>query len=420
MNTLASVRSFPPALRLLLVNQLGVNTGFYLLVPYLATHLAEDLGLTAAAVGIVLGLRNLSQQGLFLIGGSAADRLGARGVIIAGCALRTLGFALFALGDTLPLLAAASILSGLAGALFNPAVRTYVAHEAGERKAEAFALFNVFATTGALLGPVLGSLLLLVDFRAAALTAAAVFALLTLAQLAALPAHEVPAPERPVLADWREVAGNRRLLAFSLAMTGMYGLESQLYLLLPHAAARASGRDGAIALLFVTGTVAHLLLQLRITRRLAAARGGRARWTATGLALMGAGFVPPMLVSGSAPGPAALAAVLAGALLLHLGLMTAQPFVMELIPAFGRPGLTGTSYGLFYAVSGIAAAAGSAGVGWAMDAAGPTGLTWLPYACCLALGLGCAAAVVRQGRRGTLPADPAPRPAPTRTGSETR
>ncbi|WP_449062668.1 MFS transporter [Planomonospora algeriensis] len=81
----------------------------------------------AAVTGVVLEVRNLSQQGLFLIGGSAADRLGARGVIIAGCALRTAGFALFAFGATVPLLLAAAVLSGLAGALFNPAVRAYVA-----------------------------------------------------------------------------------------------------------------------------------------------------------------------------------------------------------------------------------------------------------------------------------------------------
>ncbi|MFD9406436.1 MFS transporter [Streptomyces sp. NPDC059989] len=408
MKTLTAVRGFPPAVRLLLVNQLGVNTGFYLLIPYLATHLSDDLGLSAAVVGVVLGLRNLSQQGLFLLGGSAADRLGARGVIIAGCALRTVGFGLFALGDTLPLLLAASILSGLAGALFNPAVRTYVAQEAADRKAEAFALFNVFATTGALLGPLLGTLLLLVDFRAAAVAAAAVFAVLTLAQLLVLPARKIPAPDTGVLADWREAAGSRGFLAFSLAMIGMYGLESQLYLLLPHAAVRASGWEGSIGLLFLTGTAANLLLQLRITRRLRAT-GSRARWIATGAAVMGLGFVPPMLVAGvRTPHPAYLLPVLAGVLLLHLGVMTAQPFVMELIPAFGRPGLTGTYYGLFYAVSGVAAAAGSAAVGWAMDTAGHTGMAWLPFACCLALGLASAGGVARLHRRRALPLAPGP------------
>lgn len=62
-------------MRLLLVNQLGVNTGFYLLIPYLAMHLSDDLGMSATVVGTVLGVRNLSQQGLFVIGGSASDRL---------------------------------------------------------------------------------------------------------------------------------------------------------------------------------------------------------------------------------------------------------------------------------------------------------------------------------------------------------
>lgn len=410
MKALTTVRGFPLPVRLLLVNQLGVNTGFYLLIPYLATHLADDLGLSAAVIGVVLGLRNLSQQGLFLIGGSAADRLGARGVIIAGCALRTVGFALFALGDGLPLLIAASILSGLAGALFNPAVRTYVAQEAGERKAEAFALFNVFATTGALLGPLLGTLLLLVDFRAAAVTAAGVFAALTLAQLLVLPACAVPAPDTRLFADWREVAGNRRFLAFSLAMVGMYGLENQLYLLLPRAAADASGWGASVGLLFLAGTVANLLFQLRITRALTA-RGSRGRWIATGLGVMGLGFVPPMLVAGTATAhPLRLLPVLAGALLLHLGVMVAQPFVMELIPAFGRANLTGTFYGLFYAVSGIAAAAGSAAIGWSMDTAGHTGLTWLPYGCCLTLGLVSAAAVAHLQRRRVLPVGQAPDP----------
>lgn len=168
--------SFPMAIRLLLVNQLGVNAGFYLLIPYLAQYLGGTLGMSAAAVGLVLGARNLSQQGLFLLGGSAADRLGPRRVIIAGCAVRTLGFALFGLGEGVPVLVAASVLSGLAGALFNPAVRAYLAREAGDRKAEAFALFNVFATAGALVGPLLGSALLLVDFRTCALTAARIIA----------------------------------------------------------------------------------------------------------------------------------------------------------------------------------------------------------------------------------------------------
>ncbi|WP_105968641.1 MFS transporter [Streptomyces geranii] len=408
MKTWREMRRFPVAVQLLLVNQLGVNTGFYLLIPYLATHLGEDLGMSAAVVGIVLGVRNLSQQGLFIIGGSAADRLGARGVIIAGCALRTVGFGLFALGDGLPVLLAASVLSGLAGALFNPAVRAYLSQESGDRKAEAFALFNVFATTGALIGPLLGSALLLVDFRASALTAAGIFAVLTVAQALVLPAREVEPAKSGVLADWREVVGNRAFVAFALAMVGMFTLENQLYLLLPDGARRATGWDGAAGLVFVVGTLANLALQLRITHSLKS-RGVRARWISAGLALMGLAFVPPMLVAG-AGGTSwpAVVPVLLGALILYLGVMIASPFVMELIPGFGRPELTGTYFGIFYVVSGIAAAVGNTVVGWAMDTGDRSGTEWLPWACCAVFGLASAAGVAWLHRLGALPGSAVP------------
>ncbi|MDX3450901.1 MFS transporter [Streptomyces sp. ME02-8801-2C] len=408
MKTWREMRRFPVAIQLLLVNQLGVNTGFYLLIPYLATHLSEDLGMSAAVVGIVLGVRNLSQQGLFIIGGSAADRLGARGVIIAGCGLRTVGFGLFALGDGLPVLLAASVLSGLAGALFNPAVRAYLAQEAGGRKAEAFALFNVFATTGALVGPLLGSALLLVDFRASALTAAAIFAVLTVAQALVLPAREVEPAKSGLLADWREVVGNRAFVAFALAMVGMFTLENQLYLLLPDGARRATGWDGAAGLVFVVGTLSNLAFQLRITRSLKS-RGVRARWIAAGLALMGLAFLPPMLVAGEGEASWwAAVPVLVGALILYVGVMVASPFVMELIPGFGRPELTGTYFGIFYVVSGIAAAVGNTVVGWAMDAGDRGGAEWLPWAFCAVFGLASAGGVAWLHRLGALPTTPAP------------
>ncbi|MBQ0827395.1 MFS transporter [Streptomyces tagetis] len=400
---------FPLAVRLLLVNQFGVNTGFYLLIPYLATHLGEDLGMSAAVVGIVLGVRNLSQQGLFVIGGSASDRLGARGVIIAGCALRTVGFALFALGDGLAVLLAASVLSGFAGALFNPAVRAYLAQEAEGRGAEAFALFNVFATAGALVGPLLGSALLLVDFRTSALTAAGIFAVLTVAQALVLPARDVAPSGGTVLADWREVLRNRAFVAFALAMVGMFTLENQLYLLLPDGARRATGWDGAAGLVFLVGTLANLTLQLRITRALKR-RGERARWIAAGLGLMAVAFLPPALVGGGSGGPdgwagAVLRAlpVLVCALLLYLGVMVAQPFVLELIPGFGRPELTGTYFGFFYVVSGIAAAVGNTLVGWAMDAGGRDAGR-LPWVCCVLFGLVSALGVAWLHRLGSLPA----------------
>ncbi|WKU05381.1 MFS transporter [Micromonospora sp. HUAS LYJ1] len=407
MTTWSTLRSFPLPIRLLVVNQFGVNVGFYLLLPYLAGYLADDVGLSAAVIGIVLGVRNLSQQGLFLLGGSAADRLGARGIIIAGCALRAVGFGLFALGTALPVLLAASILSGLAGALFNPAVRSYVAQAATDRRAEAFALFTVFASAGALLGPLLGSVLLLVDFRAAALTAAGLFAALTVAQAVWLPATPATSAGATLWQDWRAGLADRRFLAFSVALAGMFALQTQLYLILPVQAEHVTGQPVAVAVLFVVSTVVTLTLQLPLTGWLQG-RWRRGASITVGMAVMGAGFLLPLLRVESSSPVLRLAPVLAAAVLLTLGVMIAQPFVLELIPAFAGPRLTGTYFGLFYLVSGVLAAGCTAAVGAAVGTA--TGVPPVAWLLTSAVGVASAGAVwlLRLDRPRTSAPTPTP------------
>ncbi|RDI34655.1 MFS transporter [Lentzea flaviverrucosa] len=373
--------------RLLLLNQFAVNTGFYMLIPYLAVHLG-GLGMSAAVIGVVLGVRTLSQQGLFLLGGTASDRLGPRTVILAGCALRAVGFGLFAIGDSLAVVLAASVLSGLAGALFNPAVRAYIALEAGEARTEAFARFNVYAQAGALFGPVLGSVLLLWDFRVSAVVAAGIFAALTVAQALVLPARPATRKGGTVLGDWRECLANRRFVAFTCVLSGMFVLQNQLYLLLPIQAQEATGSAGVVAALFIVSTVATLLFQVRITRLLS--NRARGPVIAAGLAVMGAGFAVPALWSGLVP-------VLVATLALAVGVMIANPLVYDLIPSFGPESLAGTQFGVFYLGSGLAAAAGNTAIGW-VSGFGDR----LASLVCVAIGLTSAVGVALLHRRGAL------------------
>ncbi|MGH3916787.1 MAG: MFS transporter, partial [Pseudonocardiaceae bacterium] len=292
----AGVRNFPLAVRLLLVNQFVGNTGFYLLIPFLSDYLLDDLGLSAAVVGVVLGVRNLSQQGLFLVGGSAADRLGARGVIITGLGIRAAGFGLFAIAESLPVVLLASVLTGFAGALFSPAVRAYLAQDAGDHRAEAFALFNVFGNVGMTAGPLLGIWLVQLGFPITAMAATGIFALLTLAQLAVLPARRVEPTTTTVLGDWAQVAANRRFWAFSCALMGMFALQSQVYFVLALQAEQVTGPRAeavGIAALFTASTVVSILFQIRVTRscQRVLARG---QAMALGLSVMGLAFLAPL------------------------------------------------------------------------------------------------------------------------------
>ncbi|MFI2716447.1 MFS transporter [Streptomyces collinus] len=424
---LTQVRSYERSVQLLMVNQFTINLGFYMLMPYLAAHLSGTLGLAGWIVGLVLGVRNFSQQGMFLIGGTLADQLGYKPMIVAGCVLRTLGFATLGLVDSLPALLAASAATGLAGALFNPAVRAYLAADAGERRVEAFALFNVFYQAGILLGPLAGMVLTGVDFRITCLVSAGIFALLSVVQIRALPARRAEDAERQdngggksVLAQWRGIIANRPFLLFSLAMIGSYVLSFQVYLALPLEVRRLGG-DGesgtaAVALLFAVSGMSTIIGQTRVTAW-CKARYEPGQALVRGLAVMGLAFVP-LLMATAMPVPQSgiglwlLAAVppTLAALLLAVGTMIAYPFEMDTIVRLSGDRLVATHYGLYNTICGIGITIGNLGTGAALDAARAAGMPALPWITLSALGLACAAALYGLHRTGRLAAPPASEP----------
>lgn len=425
---LTQFRSYERSARLLMVNQFTINLGFYMLMPYLAAHLSGTLGLAGWLVGLVLGVRNFSQQGMFLVGGALADRFGYKPLIVAGCVLRTLGFATLGLVDSLSALLAASAATGLAGALFNPAVRAYLAAAAGDRRLEAFALFNVFYQAGILLGPLVGMVLTGVNFRVTCLVAAGIFALLSLVQIRALPARgDEAAPDgggrrqAGPSSPWRGVLANRPFLLFSGAMIGSYVLSFQVYLALPLEVRRLGGEGefgtAAVAGLFAVSGLSTILGQTRVTRW-CKARMTAGRALARGLLTMGLAFVPLLAatalpVPAEGPGRWALAAVPPAlcALLLALGTMITYPFEMDTIVRLSGNRLVATHYGLYNTICGIGITLGNLLTGAALDASRSAGLPALPWIALPVLGLACSAALYGLHRTGRLAPATAPAPA---------
>ena len=90
--SLAMLMALPAPLRLVIITQFAFNVGFYLVVPFIAAHLAKDLLLAEWIIGLLLGLRTFSQQGMFFLGGALADRFGIKNAIIVGCVIRICGF----------------------------------------------------------------------------------------------------------------------------------------------------------------------------------------------------------------------------------------------------------------------------------------------------------------------------------------
>ncbi|WP_210577135.1 MFS transporter [Streptomyces sp. GESEQ-4] len=409
----AQVASFDRPARLLMINQFAINLGFYMLMPYLADHLSHGLGLAAWTVGLVLGVRNLSQQGMFLIGGSLADRYGCKPMILAGCALRTVAFGLLAVAGSLPALIVASALTGLAGALFNPAVRAYLAAEAGEeRRVEAFAAFNVFYQAGILVGPLAGLALLTWDFSVVCRVAALIFGALAVLQARALPTRPpkdrgAEPAWRSVAADWRTIAANRPFLLFAAAMSGSYVLAFQVYLALPLRARELFGERAGLVTgaVFAVSALAALSGQLKLTAWAKQNLSGP-RAIVYGLVVMGVAFLP--LLPRSYDAVVGVAALTVCAALLAWGGALLYPFEMDTVVRLSGDRLVATYYGAYNTASGIAISLGNLAVGALFD----TGVRWLPWVALAVTGLVCAGSVEWLHRTGCLAARPTPVPAP--------
>ncbi len=304
---------------------------------------------------------------------------------------------------SLPWVLIASAATGFAGALFNPAVRAYLAADTGERRVEAFAVFNIFYQAGILAGPLVGLALMFLDFRVTAAAAAVVFAVLTVAQLFALPARreQKAAEKTSVLQDWRAVAANRRFLLFSLTMVGSYVLSFQVYLALPLQAEYLAGAQSQIlvsALFAVSGVVA-VAGQLRITGWFRA-RWGTGRSLAVGMAILAAAFLPLLVI----PGPgrfgiaAAIVALLLATAVLAVGTAAVFPFEMDTVVSLADRKLVATHYGFYNTIVGIGILAGNLATGAVIGAARAAGADRAVWAGLGLIGVVAAAALYRLDR----------------------
>jgi MFS family permease len=390
---LAEIVHLPAVPRLLVLTQLAFNIGFYLVLPFLAGHLVGGLGLAAATVGLVLGLRTFSQQGLFLLGGVLADRCGVRPVVLAGCAVRVAGFLVLAFATSLPGVLAGAMLTGVAAALFSPAVESALAREGARLeesgrlpRTELFAMFAVAGQVGAVTGPLLGVLLLAVGFRATCVAAAVVFVAILAMHWRWLPAWPGAHAGEPVGDGLREVFGNHRFLAFAAANSAGLFAYNQLYLALPLELDRV-GAEGALGWLFVLASVLVIAGQLPVARVARTVLGHR-RALAAGSLIVATGFATVAVL---APRTSSVLPAAALVVLLTAGQMVTTPVARDVAARLAAERWLGAHFGVVSAAGGLAVLLGSTATGALMDAAAPS--SPLPWAILAAVPLLSAAAL---------------------------
>ncbi len=172
----------------------------------------------------MIGVRNFSQRGMFFVGWHAGRSVRLPSHLICGCLDRTGGFAL--LVNSLCAVDHRGC-HGLAGCSIPRC--GCLAAEAGERKIEAFAMFNDLLPVGILLGPLVG--LMCWRWISGSRCWPPPVNLLVSWSLLTYRADSGAKNIDPAGLAGRRC--NRPFLTLAAAMTGCYALSFQIYLALP-------------------------------------------------------------------------------------------------------------------------------------------------------------------------------------------
>ncbi|GAA1946862.1 MFS transporter [Microbacterium aquimaris] len=355
------------ALRILYVDTFTMAVGFYMLIPLLAFHFLDDVGLTIAVVAALTAVRTAAQNGTMPLAGWVADHIGFRNAILIGVLVRASGFALLGASDHVAMLTVASLLTGLGGALFHPA--SYSAYAAlapeGDR-VRVYATREVISNVGFIAGPALGGVLAGVDFAIVSTGSAALFLVAFVVSFFGLP-REARDPDRtpPRL---RTAFLDMAFLRYCALVAGMGVMITQFYLVIPFRADQLLPGSIGVGVVYSGAAVVMVVTMLPLTAwtnrtfTRPVILAGAAVLLGGGIAVIGAAPTTPVMLLGVA--------------VFVVGQMLAQPVMNAVVSGFAPDGSVASYFGVQGLATAIGAITGSAIGGVVYSVAGSDPRTW--------------------------------------------
>ncbi|HEX5818201.1 MAG TPA: MFS transporter [Gemmatimonadales bacterium] len=344
--------------------------GITMLVPILPYY-ATNLGASATVVGIIVSAFSLAQLLTATYWGRASDRHGRRPALIAGLLVTAVGYMLFAVAGSVPLLLLSRIVQGMGGGTIG-VVHAYIADVStpGERT-RTLGWLSAVTSLGAVLGPAIGAVLVRIGGPSLPGWAAAVFAVLVAifgwtylreSRVVSVHTGEHPVPGRSALANvalkWRERPA-RLILTYALGIGAFYGIIPLVPLLLGERLGITEDTVGYFVMyLGAIGVLMRTFALDPLVRKL-----GEPRLARAGVLLLAAGLVATAL-------PGGWLAVAAGFTLMPVGTACLFPAVTSLLSQAVRDRERGLYMGVQQTWGGVSRVAFPVLGGVLMDVAG--------------------------------------------------
>ncbi len=155
---LTDVTRFPAPVWVVLIGTFLTRASFFMVWPFMAVILHNKFAMPQSHIGAVLSMAALAGALSSLYVGYLSDRLGRKGVLIAGCLLYVVAFVLLALAEVTFVFAIGAVLIGLSRAMLEPPARAMISDLIDDQDLRELAHHTRYymINVGAALGPILG------------------------------------------------------------------------------------------------------------------------------------------------------------------------------------------------------------------------------------------------------------------------
>ena len=355
-----------------------------MVIPMIGLHFINDLGWAASSIGLILAVRQFTQQGLTVFGGALADRLGVRVLILSGLLLRSLGFAMMGFAQDFVTLMLASLLAALGGALFEaPRNAAIAALTEDHNRAKFYALGGVIGNLGMTIGPLIGTLLFKTGFTTVALVSAGCYFLTLLLSSVFLPNVKTSSggnPNKP-LAGLGVVFADSRFVWFTVFLMGYWLMFSQFSIAISLAAVAVAHNKDAVSWIYTLNALMSVVLQYPVSRFMAG-RVKSMQAVVIGMGIMALGI-------GSLAFASNIGLFLFSLVVLSFGGVIATPSVQTTTAELANPKLLGSYFGVNALSQAVGGGLGNLVGGGLYQTSLQLELPWLPWVVFAGVGFLC-------------------------------
>ncbi|AIK36200.1 MULTISPECIES: MDR family MFS transporter [Bacillus] len=227
------MKNFSIPIRFILISSFFMAFGYFAVYAFLAIYLSNFLHFSAMQVGTILTIMTITSRVIPLFSGIIADKVGYMIMMISGLLLRGIGFICLGIFSEFHTISISASLIGFGTAFYEPAARAVFGSQPARIRKDLFTYLNLAFNSGAIIGPIAGSLLLIWNPLYPFILTGSLMLLFAVLFYLLRNHFQVSTENVQLLSGFKVVFENKHFLSFSGIMIFFYIMFTQLTVALP-------------------------------------------------------------------------------------------------------------------------------------------------------------------------------------------